>query len=216
MSPTPANIDALNQAAFEHCIFPLAEMDAVRRDGPNIYVRGEGVELTDHSGRTYLDMMSSHTRANSLGYGNEEIARAIYDQLVKLHYVGTVDNFVEPAVALAAKVAELAPGRLSNIMFVSGGSEAVESALKLAKQYQIHKGGKPRAYKIISRWNAYHGATMGALSVTDWLGTRAISEPGVPGTTLIPGPTCYRNPFGMAGRGLCRSLRHLSRTADPP
>ncbi|MEP0322458.1 aspartate aminotransferase family protein [Bauldia litoralis] len=197
MNKPPENIEAINQAAFEHCIFPLAEMDAVRRDGPHIWVGGQGVELTDNNGRTFLDMMSSHTRANSLGYGNEEIPRAIYDQLVKLHYVGTVDNFVEPAVALAETIAGLAPGRLSNVMFVSGGSEAVETALKLAKQYQIDKGGKPRAYKVISRWNAYHGSTMGALSVTDWLGTRHVSEPGVPGTSLIPGPTRYRNPFGM-------------------
>ncbi len=194
---TLANLDELNAIAFQHCIFPLADMEDVRRHGPNIYVKGDGVELTDHSGRIYLDMMSSHTRANSLGYGCEEIARAVYDQLVRVHYVGTVDNFVEPALHLAAKLCALAPGNLSHVMYVSGGSEAVEAALKLAKQYHIHKGKKPRAHKVIARWNAYHGSTMGALSVTDWLGTRHISEPGVPGTSFIPGPTCYRNPFGM-------------------
>ncbi|HET7717305.1 MAG TPA: aminotransferase class III-fold pyridoxal phosphate-dependent enzyme [Bauldia sp.] len=191
------NIDRMRKQAFEHCIFPLARIEDVHRDGPNIYVEGRGVELVDQEGRIYLDMMSSHTRANSLGYGNDEIARAVYEQLGRLHYVGTYDNFVAPAVALAAKIAELAPGRLSRVMYVSGGSEAVEAALKLAKQYQVVSGRKPRAYKIIARWNAYHGATMGAISVTDWLGTRHISEPGVPGTTLIPGPTRYRNPFGM-------------------
>ena len=72
----------------------------------------------------------------------------------------------------------------------------MESAIKVAKQYHAHSG-KPRANKIISRWNAYHGATMGALGATDWLGTRHISEPGVPGYSLIPGPSRYRNPFGM-------------------
>jgi adenosylmethionine-8-amino-7-oxononanoate aminotransferase len=143
-------------------------------------------------------MMSSHTRANSLGYGSQEIAKAVYDQLVRLHYVGTCDNFVEPAVRLAAKLAELTPGRLDTVMFVSGGSEAVETALKLAKQYHFHKGRKPRAHKVISRWNAYHGATMGALSVNDWLGTRHISEPGVPGTSFVPNPTCYRNHLGLS------------------
>ena len=194
---SPPNIDETRRDAFDHCIFPLANIADVNRDGPNIYVRGEGVELVDQNGRSYLDMMSSHTRANSLGYGCEEIARAVYEQLRKVHYVGTYDNFVEPAVALAKKLAELTPGALSHVMFVSGGSEAVEAALKLAKQYQTQSGRKPRAYKVISRWNAYHGSTMGALSVTDWLGTRHISEPGVPGTTLIPGPTRYRNPFGM-------------------
>jgi adenosylmethionine-8-amino-7-oxononanoate aminotransferase len=197
-NPAAANIDETRRRAFDHCIFPLARIEEVRRDGPNIYVEGRGVELVDHEGRVYLDMMSSHTRANSLGYGNEEIARAVYEQLSRLHYVGTYDNFVAPAVILAAKLADLAPGSLSHVMYVSGGSEAVESALKLARQYQVVSGRKPRAYKIIGRWNAYHGATMGAISVTDWLGTRHISEPGVPGTTLIPGPTRFRNPFGMA------------------
>jgi putrescine aminotransferase len=192
-----ANVDRMQRDALEHCIFPLARVEDVHRDGANIYVEGRGVELTDQNGRVYLDMMSSHTRANSLGYGNDEIARAVYEQLGRLHYVGTYDNFVAPAVTLAAKLAELAPGQLSQVMYVSGGSEAVEAALKLAKQYQVVSGKKPRAYKVIARWNAYHGATMGALSVTDWLGTRHISEPGVPGTSLIPGPTRYRNPFGM-------------------
>lgn len=198
MTNNGSNLDELSRLAFQHCIFPLANMEEVRQHGPNIYVQGDGVELTDHRGRTYLDMMSSHTRANSLGYGSREIASAIHDQLVRLHYVGTVENLVEPTVHLAAKLTQLAPGRLDTVMFVSGGSEAVETALKLAKQYHIHRGRKPRAHKIISRWNAYHGSTMGALSVTDWLGTRHISEPGVPGTSLIPGPTCYRNPLGMS------------------
>ena len=192
------NLDELSQLAFQHCIFPLANMEDVRVDGPNIYVKGEGVRLTDQRGRTYLDMMSSHTRANSLGYGQTEIADAVHRQLMRVHYVGTVDNFVEPAVRLAAKLAALAPGRLDHVMYVSGGSEAVEAALKLAKQYHIHRRTKPRAHKVISRWNAYHGATMGALSVTDWLGTRHISEPGVPGTSLVPGPVRYRNPLGMS------------------
>ncbi len=192
-----ANIRALTRDALDHCIFPHADRAGVHRDGVNIYTKGRGVELVDHTGRTYLDMMSSHTRANTLGYGCAEIAQAIYDQLTEVHYVGTRDNFVEAAVHLAAKLATLAPGELSQVMYVSGGSEAVETALKLAKQYQLGSGGKPRAYKVISRWNAYHGSTMGALSVTDWLGIRHISEPGVPGTTLIPGPTRYRNPFQM-------------------
>jgi adenosylmethionine-8-amino-7-oxononanoate aminotransferase len=183
--------------AFNHVIFPLIHTADVRDFGPNIYVKGEGVRLTDVNGNTYLDMMSSHTRANSLGYGNEEVARAIYDQLRTLHYIGTVNNLAGPTIALAKKIASLAPGRLSRIMFVSGGSEAVESAIKVAKQYHVNAGRKPRAHKIISRWNAYHGATMGALAVTDWLNTRHIAEPGVPGGSFIPGPMNYRNPFNM-------------------
>ena len=188
--------DVLAAEAMAHCVFPLAPMDEVRRDGPTIYVRGEGVRLTDVHGREYLDMMSSHTRANSLGYGNAEIASAVARQLEQLHYVGTVTNLAPPTIQLAAKIAELAPEGLSKVVFVNDGSEAVEAAIKLAKQYHAHTG-KPRATKIISRWNAYHGATMGAIGATDWLGTRHIAEPGVPGYSLIPGPSRYRNPFGM-------------------
>ena len=172
-------------------------MDEVRRNGPNIYVRGEGVRLTDIDGRVYLDMMSSHTRANRSATATRRSPAPSTSSSSSLHYVGTVDNFGAADHRLASKIAELAPGRPSKVMFVSGGSEAVETALKLAKQYHIALRRKPRAHKIISRWNAYHGATMGALAATDWLGTRHISEPGVPGYSFIPGPTNYRNPFGM-------------------
>ena len=91
--------------------------------------------------------MSSHTRANSPRlWHTRKSPRAVYEQLRRLHYVGTFDNFVEPAVPLAAKIAELAPGGLSHVMYVSGGSEAVEAALKLAKQYQIHE--RPQAARL--------------------------------------------------------------------
>jgi adenosylmethionine-8-amino-7-oxononanoate aminotransferase len=195
-TPTFISSNELKAEALEHCIFPLIQTDEVRRDGPRIYVRGEGVRLTDVEGHEYLDMMSSHTRANSLGYGNKEIATAVAEQLERLHYVGTVNNFAPPTIQLAAKIADLTPEGLTKVLFVNDGSEAVEAAIKIAKQYHA-VAGKPRATKIISRWNAYHGATMGAIGATDWLGPRHISEPGIPGYSLIPGPSHYRNPFGM-------------------
>jgi len=193
----PIDSAQLTADAFDHLIFPLIETASVKESGPRVYVEGEGLRLTDLNGKTYVDMMSSHTRANALGYGNEEIAAAVYEQLRTLHYVGTVSNLAEPTIQLATKVASLMPAGLERILFVSGGSEAVESALKLAKQYQMTSGNKPRAYKIISRWNAYHGATIGALGATDWLGLRHISEPGAAGYSFIPGPMNYRNPFNM-------------------
>ena len=193
-APTAAE---LTTDAFDHMIFPLIPYADVKEHGPRIFVEGEGLRLIDTNGKTYLDMMSSHTRANALGYGNEEIAASVYEQLRNLHYVGTVANLTEPAIELATKIASLAPAPLERVLFVSGGSEAVESAIKLAKQYQIGSGSKPRAYKVISRWNAYHGATMGAMGATDWLGIRHINEPGAIGYSFIPGPMNYRNPFGM-------------------
>jgi adenosylmethionine-8-amino-7-oxononanoate aminotransferase len=194
---TLANIDALTQDALDHYLFPLARKDDMRTGGANIYVSAKGLEITDAAGKTYLDMMSTQTRASSLGYGQDRIAKAIYDQLVSLHYGGTVMNIVDVTVRLAAKIAELAPGTLTASVFAGSGSEANEMSFKAAKQYHLLKGEKPRAHKIIARWNAYHGATMGALAATDYLGTRHITEPGVPGYSHIPAPNLYRTPFGM-------------------
>jgi putrescine---pyruvate transaminase len=190
--------NSLTKNALDHCIFPITHRDDLQQYGPLIVNSGVGVHITDIHGRTYLDMMSSMSRANSLGYGNEEIARAMYEQAKKVHYVGTGSFVTEPMVRLAERLAELAPGRLSKTMFVSGGSEAVETAFKIAKQYQQASGYKPNAYKIISRWNAFHGATMGALSATDWLPIRETIDPRVPGYSFVGNPLTYRNPFGMA------------------
>ena len=198
-APTDAPVsdaDRLKAEAIAHTLFPLMSQADLHATGPRIYLEGEGARLVDANGTSYLDMTSAHTRANSLGYGNHEIARAVYEQLATVHYVGTRNNSSEPAIRLASKIAEKTPGDLDRLFFVSGGSEAVESALKIAKQYQL-ANGKPRAQKVISRWNAYHGATMGALGASDWIGLRHVMEPTVPGYSFIPAPMNYRNPFGM-------------------
>lgn len=191
------NIDTLTQNALDHYLFPLARKDKMRADGATIFISAQGLEITDAAGKTYLDMMSTQTRASSLGYGQDRIAKAIYKQLIGLHYGGTFANVVDVTVRLAAKIAELAPGTLTASVFAGSGSEANEMSFKAAKQYHLLNGVKPRAHKIIARWNAYHGATMGALAATDYLGTRHITEPGVPGYSHIPAPNLYRTPFGM-------------------
>jgi adenosylmethionine-8-amino-7-oxononanoate aminotransferase len=183
--------------ALEHCIFPITDREQVVRDGPRMMVSGSGMTMFDQDGRPYLDMISGFTRANSLGYGNEEIARATYEQARTIHYAGTVDMVTEPMVKLAQKIAALAPGQLSRVFFSSGGSEAVESALKLATHYQHGSGRKPHAYKVIARWNAYHGATAGAMALTNHLSVASSPDPRVPGVSHIPDPQCYRNAFGM-------------------
>ena len=193
-SGNPGDMD---RNAVEHTVFSLVSRDQLESEGPSIYVSGQGPYVTDHKGRRFLDMLSATTRANSLGYGNEEIARAMYEQAVKMQYSGSGPYLSEPAVDLCTKLAELAPGRLSKVCLVSGGSEATETAIKLAKQYQQQSGKKPGAFKVISRWNAYHGSTLGALSMTDWLGVRDIPDPRAPGFSFVANPMCYRNSFGM-------------------
>src|SRR4051794_39692415 len=186
--------EAIKRKAREHHIFGLADKATLE---PLIFTHGEGATVSDVDGNQYLDMMGSLTRANSVGYGREEIARAVYNQLVNLHYAGAVAWVAEPTIELAAKLAELAPGNVAAAFFVSGGSESVEAALKMARQYHYYKGQKPRGQKIISRDLAYHGPTAGALSATDWRGQALIADPLVPGHIRIAAPTCYRCPFGL-------------------
>src|SRR6478735_9483942 len=138
--------DQLKAEALAHSFFPIVSQEELRQSGPRIYLEGEGARLFDVDGKSYLDLMSGQTRANSLGYGNHEIARAVYEQLATLHYVGTRSNIAEPTIHLATNIARHTPGTLDRIFFVSGGSEAVESALKIARQYQ-QANGKPRAQK---------------------------------------------------------------------
>lgn len=188
--------NTLRTEALDHLIWPIVDAADVRRDGPMMIASGEGLKVRLMDGTEYTDMSSGFTRANSLGYGNAEIADAVAAQLKTMHYAGTVTMVTEPMIRLAAKIAELTPGDLSHAFFVSGGSEAVESAIKIARQYQ-QANGKPHASKIIARWNAYHGATAGAMSLTDHLTVKDAPDARMPGVSKVPMPMTYRNPFGM-------------------
>ena len=192
-----SNIDPITREALDHFVFPLVSKTDVMAGDPIIFKSGKGMEMFDIMDKSYLDMLSTNTRASSLGFANEFIAKAVYDQMMKLHYAGTFAHVADVTVRLAAKIAELAPGSLTASTFGGSGSEANENSFKFAREYHIHKGEKPRARKIISRWDAYHGATLGAIGATDILGTRYITEPGVPGHRRIPAPFLYRTPFNM-------------------
>lgn len=192
-----SNIDPITREALDHFVFPLVSKKDVLGGDPIIFKSGKGMTMTDIMDKSYLDMLSTNTRASSLGFANEHIAKAIYDQMMELHYAGTFAHVADVTVHLAAKIAKLAPGSLTATTFGGSGSEANENSFKFAREYHIHKGEKPYARKIISRWDAYHGATMGAIGATDILGTRYITEPGVPGHRRIPAPFLYRTPFGM-------------------
>ncbi len=198
-----SNIDPVTREALDHFVFPLVSKSDVMGGDPVIFKSGKGMHITDIMGKSYLDMLSTNTRASSLGFANESIARAVYDQMMELHYAGTFAHVADVTVRLAAKIAELAPGDLTATTFGGSGSEANENSFKFAREYHVHKGDKPRARKIISRWDAYHGATMGSIGATDILGTRPISEPGVPGHRRIPAPFLYRTPFGMDASEVC-------------
>jgi putrescine---pyruvate transaminase len=181
---------------FSSYIWPLFPKDQLAADGPMILSSGEGSRVTDAKGVTYLDLSSSVSRASVLGYGNEEIAEAVYRQLRKLHYAGQGEFQADVVFRLAAKLAGLTPGGLGSTYFTESGTAANEVAFKLARLYHRAAGRKPRAYKIISRWNGYHGAIGGPMAASDWLGVRRPAEPGALGFSLIPAPTSYRSQLG--------------------
>jgi adenosylmethionine-8-amino-7-oxononanoate aminotransferase len=157
-------------------------------------VRGEGIYLYDDKGKQYIDGCSGSAVAN-IGHGNEEVARAAADQIKKVAFTHLSRFTAEPIEECARKVAEMTPGDLDHVYFVSGGSEATETCIKLARQYYKERDGKTSKWKVISRWTSYHGATMGALSMSGTIGRRKIYDPYLCDFPKINQAYCYRCPY---------------------
>ncbi len=155
-----------------------------------ILVRGEGCYVYDEHGKRYLDGLSALFCVN-IGHGRADIAQAGADQAKELGFFTNWSYAHPPAIELAARIASLAPGDLNRVFFTSGGSEAVESALKLCRQF-FKLTGKPNKTKLIAREIAYHGTSLGALSATGITGLREPFEPLVPGGCHVPATNSYR------------------------
>jgi adenosylmethionine-8-amino-7-oxononanoate aminotransferase len=155
-----------------------------------ILVRGEGCYVYDEHGKRYLDGLSALFCVN-IGHGRADIAQAGADQAKELGFFTNWSYAHPPAIELAARIASLAPGDLNRVFFTSGGSEAVESAIKLSRQF-FKLAGKPNKTKLISREIAYHGTSMGALSATGITGLREPFEPLMPGGCHVPATNTYR------------------------
>jgi adenosylmethionine-8-amino-7-oxononanoate aminotransferase len=160
-------------------------------DSPSIPVidRGEGCYVWDTDGNRYLDGLSSLFCAQ-VGYGRQELVDAASRQMTKLPFATNWSWAHQPAVDLAGKLAEIFPGDLDHFFFVNSGSEAVESAMKLAMQY--HQARGEHRTKFISRNYAYHGTTFGALGLTGLPGLRKLFEPMRPGHFHAPNTNEYR------------------------
>jgi adenosylmethionine-8-amino-7-oxononanoate aminotransferase len=208
---------------LRHLVLDFRQMAAFA-EHPWVFERGEGVRLMDSEGRWYLDGLSG-VFVTSLGYGNERVLEAAIAQLRRLHFAPPLHGTNPPAVALAERLRRLAPAAMRGehgvgVKLLSGGSEATEAALKLARQYW-KQAGHPRKYKVIARYGAYHGATMGALSATGGWERKSVFEPLVPGFLHHHPPHVLRDLMGgnldaaAAGRLSAMLVERTIESEDP-
>ncbi len=188
---TTAPID-LQQAARDHLWLHFTRMGGYQDVDVPIIVRGDGCYLEDSKGNRYLDALAG-LFAVQIGYSyGDEVGRAAHEQMKELPFY-TNWSYAHPrAIELAHEVASLAPGDLNRVFFVSGGSEAVETAWKLARQYHSARG--ERRWKAIARRTAYHGTTMGALSINGIAALKNAYEPLVPDTLHVRNTNRYHRP----------------------
>ncbi|MDQ3670751.1 MAG: aspartate aminotransferase family protein [Actinomycetota bacterium] len=182
----------LQRAAHDHLWLHFTRMGSYRDGDIPIIVRGDGCYLEDANGKRYLDALAG-LFAVQVGYSyGEEMGEAAAAQMRELPFY-TNWGYAHPrAIELAAELASLAPGDLNRVFFVNGGSEAVEAAWKLARQYHTARG--EGRWKAISRRVAYHGTTMGALSINGIAALRAPFEPLVPDVVHVWNTNRYHRP----------------------
>src|SRR5213595_3611369 len=182
----------LQEQALKHLWMHFTRMGGYSADHEvPIIARAEGPYVYDIHGNRYLDGLSALFCVNA-GHGRAELGEAAARQIEELGFY-TNWSYAHPrAIELAARVASLAPGDLNRVFFTSGGSEAVESAIKLARQY--HKlTGSPNKTKLVAREIAYHGTSLGALAATGITSLRTPFEPFTPGGVHVPNTNHYRH-----------------------
>jgi adenosylmethionine-8-amino-7-oxononanoate aminotransferase len=163
---------------------------------PLVMARAEGVRYWDVAGKEYLDGLSG-IYVVSVGHSNPRVLARVKEQLERLHFSPPMHGTNTVAVQLANLLAETCPGDLDTVKFECGGSEVTEAAIKMARQYH-RLTGNPGKYKVISRYQSWHGSTMGSLSASGLKSRRAVNEPLAPGFLHVFPPTCFRCPFGKS------------------
>jgi adenosylmethionine-8-amino-7-oxononanoate aminotransferase len=212
------SFEEVREAAFKYVFLPIRSIPWLREgERLKVFVKGEGIRLTDMKGKVYIDGAAAWQYGN-VGHGRTEIGDAIRDQIAELVVVAT--EFVNlPKVKLAMKLAEITPGNLTKVAFANSGSEAVETALKMARQYHV-LNGEPERYKVIARRGSYSGVTWGAMSVQGALKpvTRNF-EPLVPMARHVAQPYCYRCAYKLEYPScnlLCaREIENVIQFEDP-
>ncbi len=140
-----------------------------------VVVRGDGIWIEDATGKRYLDA-SGGAAVSCLGHSHQRVIEAVREQVGRIAFAHTGAFSSEPAEQLAEVMVRNAPGRMARALFVSGGSEATEAAIKLARQYHVERG-EPSRHRIVARRQSYHGNTLGALSASGNMARRALYQP---------------------------------------
>ncbi len=193
---TAARIAAQQASAKRHMWLHFTRMSTFKDSDMPLIVRGSGPYVFDEHGKRYLDGLSG-LFVSQIGHGRREVAEAAARQGSELAYFPLWSYGHPRAIELAERLAGMAPGDLNRVFFTTSGSEAVESAWKLAKQY-FKMTGEPGRYKVISRNIAYHGTSMGALAITGLPGLKAPFEPLPAGGVRVPNTNFYRAPDFVA------------------
>jgi len=188
----PENVN-LSEQARRHLWLHFSRLANYDHHEVPVIVRGEGAYVWDQHGKRYLDGLAG-LFTSQIGHGRTELAEAGAKQASTLAYFPLWTYAHPRAIELADRLVGYAPGDLNRVFFTSGGSEAVESAWKLARQY-FRLIGQPLRTKVVSRHIAYHGTSMGALSITGIPDLRAPFEPLVPGAIKVPNTNFYRAPL---------------------
>jgi len=183
--------ELMQQSAKDHLWMHFTRMGTYQNQDVPIITHGEGCHVFDANGKKYIDGLAG-LFTSQIGHGRKEIAKAVAEQTEKLGYFPLWSYGHPGAIELAKRIADLAPGDLNRVFFTSGGGEAVEAAWKLARQY-FQEIGQPRRYKVISRNLAYHGTSMGALSINGLAPIKTVFEPLVPGARHVENTVEYRS-----------------------
>ncbi|MCK5836463.1 MAG: aspartate aminotransferase family protein, partial [Desulfobacula sp.] len=154
-----------------------------------------GIFIEDENQKQYMDASGGAIVVNA-GHGRERIAKAIYNQILSHDYIHPTMFTTRPVEMLATSLAEKAPGEINRFYFLSGGSEANEAAIKLARQIHIENGNETK-YRLIGRWKSYHGLTLGSLAAMGRTGFKTPFTPLLKENLHIPAPYCYRCSFGL-------------------
>lgn len=179
--------------------------------------RGEGIYLFDHTGKRYMDF-SGGPHVVGIGHGNKYVRDAMIRQMEKVSFFYRGFWLNEPLLNLADRILKIAPSNMGLVQFCNSGSEANETAIKIATQYHVERG-HPQKHKVISRWQSYHGMTVGALSASGHVIRRSKFGLLLHDWPKIPAPLCYRCPYDMTypacGVKCARALEELINQVGP-